>query len=75
MQGLSIRPSDEYEPNFQLLLARTVYDIIFFVVVTTLGLNIVIAILVDRFSEMREETVSNINVDKMSLSLSVSILG
>ena len=58
MQELSIRPSDEYEPNFQLLLARTVYDIIFFVVVTTLGLNIVIAILVDRFSEMREETVS-----------------
>ncbi|XP_019863943.1 PREDICTED: inositol 1,4,5-trisphosphate receptor type 3-like [Amphimedon queenslandica] len=52
---LGIRPSDEYEPNFRLLIVRTVYDLIFFVVVTTLGLNIVVAILVDRFSEMREE--------------------
>ena len=34
--------------------------IVTFIIVTTLGLNIVIAILVDRFSELREERVSNI---------------
>ena len=36
---------------------RTLYDIIFLIVVTTLGLNIVIAILVDRFTDLREERV------------------
>jgi inositol 1,4,5-triphosphate receptor type 1 len=53
--GIPIRPSDAYAPNFTVVGFRTVYDLIFFIVVTTLGLNIVVAILVDRFSDLREE--------------------
>ncbi|XP_019858677.1 PREDICTED: uncharacterized protein LOC109586891, partial [Amphimedon queenslandica] len=52
---LDIRPSNDYESNFTLYFLRTFYDIIFFIVVTTLSLNIAIAILVDRFSAMREK--------------------
>ena len=48
------------EPYFTVVALRMVFDISFFIIVTTLGLNIVIAILVDRFSELREERVSNI---------------
>ncbi|XP_019858828.1 PREDICTED: inositol 1,4,5-trisphosphate receptor-like protein A isoform X2 [Amphimedon queenslandica] len=53
---LEIRPNNDYEPNFTLYGFRTFYDLVFFIVVTTLGLNIIIAILVDRFSEMREKS-------------------
>lgn len=49
---------DENNPSFTVYWARAIFDIIFFVVVTTLGLNIVVAILVDRFSELRSERVS-----------------
>lgn len=59
MKAINIRPpSSGYLPNFSLVGWRTLYDLIFFIVVTTLGLNIVIAILVDRFSDLREEKVS-----------------
>lgn len=57
MQALDVRPSEEYQPNFSLVGARAVYDIVFFILVTILGLNLVIAILVDRFSDMRGEKV------------------
>ena len=35
------------------------YDLSFFVIVTTIGLNIVFGIIVDTFSELRDERVSN----------------
>ena len=58
LQNLDIRPSDEYKPNFSLLFVRAVYDIIFVVVVTTLGLNIVTATMVGGvFSDLKEEEV------------------
>ena len=44
-------------PNFTVYWLRTVFDLSFFIIVTTLGLNIVVAILVDRFSELRSERV------------------
>jgi inositol 1,4,5-triphosphate receptor type 1 len=50
-----IRPSDDHPPNFSVLGFRIIYDLIFFIIVTTLGLNIVVAILVDRFSEIRKD--------------------
>uniref|UniRef100_A0A1X7V711 Ion transport domain-containing protein n=1 Tax=Amphimedon queenslandica TaxID=400682 RepID=A0A1X7V711_AMPQE len=53
--AIAIRPSEQYQPSFTLVAWRTIYDVIFFIVITTLGLNIVIAILVDRFSDLREE--------------------
>ena len=46
------------EPFFSVVALRAVFDLSFFIIVTTLGLNIVVAILVDRFSELREERVS-----------------
>ena len=57
-QGVSIRPYDNYNPNFRVVGVRTVYDLIFFIVVTVLGLNIIVAILVDRFSKLREDKVT-----------------
>ena len=33
------------------------YDISFFIIVTTIGLNIVFGIIVDTFSELRDERV------------------
>ena len=57
-QGVNIRPYDNYGPNFRVVGVRTVYDLIFFIVVTVLGLNIIVAILVDRFSALREDKVT-----------------
>uniref|UniRef100_A0A1X7UZ02 Ion transport domain-containing protein n=1 Tax=Amphimedon queenslandica TaxID=400682 RepID=A0A1X7UZ02_AMPQE len=54
---LDIRPSD-YPPDFKLYVFRTSYDLIFFIIVTTLGLSIITATLVDRFSEMRQKQAS-----------------
>lgn len=45
------------DPTFTVLWTRTIFDVTFFIIITTLGLNIVIAILVDRFSELRSEEV------------------
>ncbi len=36
---------------------RMLYDVSFFVIVTTIGLNIVFGIIVDTFSELRDERV------------------
>ena len=44
-------------PNFTVYWLRTVLDLSFFLIVITLGLNLVIAILVDSFSELRSERV------------------
>ena len=47
------------EPYFGVVPLRALFDLSFFIIVTTLGLNIVIAILVDGFSELREKRVSH----------------
>ena len=36
---------------------RLLFDISFFIIVTTIGLNIVFGIIVDTFSELRDERV------------------
>ena len=36
---------------------RLLYDVSFFIIVTTIGLNIVFGIIVDTFSELRDERV------------------
>ena len=41
--------------------ARFFYDVTFFIIVTTIGLNIVFGIIVDTFSELRDEKVSRIS--------------
>ena len=44
--------------NFRDAAIRTVfYDLTFFIIVTTIGLNIVFGIIVDTFSELRDERV------------------
>ena len=37
---------------------RILFDVSFFIIVTTIGLNIVFGIIVDTFSELRDERVS-----------------
>ena len=37
------------------------YDLSFFIIVTTIGLNIVFGIIVDTFSELRDERVTKIS--------------
>ena len=46
------------EPRFEVAAWRLLLDLSFFIVVTTIGLNIVFGIIVDTFSELREERVS-----------------
>lgn len=43
--------------NFGLYIPRTIFDLTFFIIVTTVGLNIVFGIIVDTFSELRDERV------------------
>lgn len=57
MQSLPFRPYSNYDANFQVIGVRAIYDLVFFIIITVLGLNIVIAILVDRFSDLREDRV------------------
>ena len=44
--------------NFPLYIPRTVLDISFFIIVTTIGLGVIFGIIVDTFSELRDERVS-----------------
>lgn len=43
--------------EFSVSALRLIYDISFFIIVTTIGLNIVFGIIVDTFSELRDERV------------------
>jgi inositol 1,4,5-triphosphate receptor type 1 len=43
---------------FSVAALRLFYDVSFFIIVTTIGLNIVFGIIVDTFSELRDERVS-----------------
>ena len=44
--------------NFKDATLRAIfYDLTFFIIVTTIGLNIVFGIIVDTFSELRDERV------------------
>jgi inositol 1,4,5-triphosphate receptor type 1 len=71
--GIPIRPdNDIYPPNFDVLVFRMFYDIFFFIVVTILGLNVVVAILVDRFSEIRDEK-ERIDADNLNQCFICSI--
>ena len=44
-------------PNFHIYSWRSFIDLSFFVIVTVIGMNVIVAILVDRFSELRNEKV------------------
>ena len=46
--------------NFNNAAIRAVFfDLTFFIIVTTIGLNIVLGIIVDAFSELRDEKVTS----------------
>ena len=49
--------NDGYSSNRQPV--RLLYDLSFFIIVTTIGLNIVFGIIIDTFGELREERVSS----------------
>ncbi|XP_019861654.1 PREDICTED: inositol 1,4,5-trisphosphate receptor type 2-like [Amphimedon queenslandica] len=58
---------DGSAPNFTagVFIARLIFDISFFIIVTTIGLNIVFGIIVDTFTELREER-NKIETDQKS---------
>ena len=43
--------------EFSVSALRLLYDVSFFILITTIGLNIVFGIIVDTFSELRDERV------------------
>ena len=45
-----------------LFSGRLIFGLSYFVIVSTIGLNIVFGIIVDSFSELREERVSLVDV-------------
>ena len=54
---LPVKYIGQTEPSFTIYAVKSIFDLAFFIIITTLGLNIVVAILVDRFSELRSERV------------------
>ena len=52
LQAIPLVPNE-----WQVAGLRLLYDISFFIIVTTIGLNIVFGIIVDTFSELRDERV------------------
>uniref|UniRef100_A0A1X7UK67 MIR domain-containing protein n=1 Tax=Amphimedon queenslandica TaxID=400682 RepID=A0A1X7UK67_AMPQE len=62
---LPVKYMGQTEPSFKIYAVKSIFDLAFFIIITTLGLNIVIAILVDRFSELRSER-EKVNQDKQT---------
>ena len=52
-------------PDFNSARLRFLYDVTFFIIVTTIGLNIVFGIIVDTFSELRDEKVSKVTANRI----------
>jgi hypothetical protein len=69
---IPVRPSVSHPPSFGVLGFRIIYDLVFFIVVTIIGLNIVVAILVDKFSEIRDDR-DKIDVDNQTRCFICSI--
>ena len=53
------KSSQDSRPEFYIVAWRLLFDLSFFIIVTTIGLNIVFGIIVDTFSELRDERVSD----------------
>ena len=47
--------------SFVRTLAIAAFDLIFFIFITTIGLNIIFGIIVDTFSELRDSKVSTLH--------------
>ena len=56
-QAIPLKRSNEETPMFSTALSRLLFDIVFLAVFTILLLTILLAILVDKFSTVREQTV------------------
>ena len=44
--------------EFDFHLYKAIFDVTFFIIITTIGLNIIFGIIVDTFSELRDNKVS-----------------
>ena len=53
---------DGQRPPFHFAAWRLLFDLSFFIIVSTIGLNLVFGIIVDTFSELRDEKVSQCTV-------------
>ena len=45
--------------NFGMAIGITFFDVSFFILITTIGLNIIFGIIVDTFSQLRDSKVRN----------------
>lgn len=52
MQRVPLEPQE-----FSVAVYRLIYDVSFFIIIPVIGLNLVLGITVDTFSELREERV------------------
>ncbi len=54
LNSTGVPPRFEYAGH----IGRLIFDVSFFIIVVTIGLNVVFGIIVDTFSQLREERVS-----------------
>ena len=53
-----MRSEDDERTTFSnVFILRLVFDISFFVIITTIGLNLILGIIIDAFAELRDEKV------------------
>jgi len=46
--------SDISVKNYEWHMGKVIFDVSFFIIITTIGLNIIFGIIVDTFSELRD---------------------
>ena len=71
---LDIQREEEVRPPFYIAGWRLLLDVSFFIIVTTIGLNIVFGIIVDSFSELRDERVRDIQISQYIILISTHTL-
>ena len=60
---------------FPAYIPRAIFDVSFFIIVTTVGLGVIFGIIVDTFSELREEKVNIVQLCTASYTVCTSNVG
>jgi inositol 1,4,5-triphosphate receptor type 1 len=60
-------PIHESETNFERFGMYVLFNVSFFIFITTIGLNIIFGIIVDTFSELRDLKVSPMDLSLKSI--------
>ena len=54
---------------FPAYIPRAIFDVSFFAIVTTVGLGVIFGIIIDTFSELRDEKVSTVQLHRASYTV------